>query len=49
VAQLLARRRVDEKGVVPPEKLGIQDELYKMFLSELENRNVRIKVETITD
>jgi len=49
VAQLLARRRVDEKGVVPPEKLGMQDEIYRMFLSELEKRGVKIRVETATD
>jgi saccharopine dehydrogenase-like NADP-dependent oxidoreductase len=43
VAQLLAKRAVAEKGVVPPEKLGMNEELYNKFMSMMEKRKVLAK------
>jgi lysine 6-dehydrogenase len=42
VAQLILTKRVTEKGVVPPEKLGMQDDVFEAFMDELEKRNIRI-------
>jgi len=30
------------KGVIPPEKIGMDDELFKRFLEELKNRGVNV-------
>jgi len=49
VAQLLVKRRVEEKGVVPPEKLGMRGEIFEAFLNELEKRGVKIKVKSTAD
>jgi len=49
VAQLLVKRRVEEKGVVPPENLGMRGEIFEAFLNELEKRGVKIKVKSATD
>jgi lysine 6-dehydrogenase len=49
VAQLLVKRRVEEKGVVPPENLGMRGEIFEAFLNELEKRGVKIKVKSTTD
>jgi len=49
VAQLLVKRRVEEKGVVPPENLGMRGEILEAFLNELEKRGVKIKVKSTTD
>jgi saccharopine dehydrogenase-like NADP-dependent oxidoreductase len=42
VAQLMMRKSVCEKGVVPPERIGIHAELFKMFVNELERRGIKI-------
>jgi len=42
IAQLILRKAVKEKGVVPPEKLGLDEELFQVFLDELEKREVKI-------
>ena len=49
VAQLLVKRRVQEKGVVPPENLGMRGEIFEAFLNELEKRGVKIKVKSTAD
>ena len=49
VAQLLVKRRVEEKGVVPPENLGMRGEIFEAFLNELDKRGVKIKVKSTTD
>lgn len=49
VAQLLVKRRVEEKGVVPPENLGMRGEILEAFLNELEKRGVKIKVKSTAD
>jgi saccharopine dehydrogenase-like NADP-dependent oxidoreductase len=47
VAKLMLIKAVKEKGVVPPEKMGLHDELFKMFMEELERRRVRVSEERI--
>jgi len=41
-AQLILKKAIKEKGVIPPEKIGMNGELFQMFLDELENRGIRI-------
>jgi lysine 6-dehydrogenase len=43
IAQLLAKKAVVEKGVIPPEKLGVNDKIYRRFLSMMRKRGIRIK------
>jgi len=45
VAQLLLDKHVKQKGIVPPERIGANDELFKRFLNELNKRGVRISEE----
>jgi lysine 6-dehydrogenase len=42
VAQLILGKVIKEKGVVPPEKIGMNDELFRTLLQELEKRGIRI-------
>jgi saccharopine dehydrogenase-like NADP-dependent oxidoreductase len=42
IAQMLLKKALKEKGVVPTEKIGINDALFRLFLGELEKRGVRI-------
>jgi len=41
VAQKLAMGDIKEKGVVPPEKLGMDEAFFKGLLSELRDRGVK--------
>jgi len=43
VAKLVAKKAVEEKGVVPPEKLGMDRRFYAKFMSEMEKRELRVK------
>jgi len=45
VAQLILKKAVKEKGVVPPEKLGMDDTLFKMFIDQLKKRGVKTSEE----
>ena len=47
IAQLILRKVIREKGVVPPEKLGMHEELFRVFLGELEKRGVKITEEEV--
>jgi saccharopine dehydrogenase-like NADP-dependent oxidoreductase len=47
IAQLILRKAIKEKGVVPPEKLGMNEEFFHIFLDELEKRKVKITEEKI--
>lgn len=49
VAQLLLKKALNEKGVVPPEKIGMHDELFKMFMDELEEHGIKIVEEKKAD
>jgi len=42
MAQLVLKKAVREKGVVPPEMIGVKKELFKLFFDELEKRGIRI-------
>jgi saccharopine dehydrogenase-like NADP-dependent oxidoreductase len=43
VAQLLAKNALEEKGVIPPEKLGMNSKLYSKFMRMMKQRGVRVK------
>ncbi len=43
VAQLVAKKNVEEKGVVPPERLGMNKRFFKKFMSALRNRGITIE------
>ena len=45
VAQLLLKKNVSEKGVVPPEKLGMDEKLFQQFLDELSRHEIKINEE----
>jgi saccharopine dehydrogenase-like NADP-dependent oxidoreductase len=45
VAQLLARRAIEDKGVIPPEKLGMNKGLFEKLASEMKKKRVLIKEE----
>ena len=47
IAQLMLKQAVEEKGVLPPEKIGMKDELFTAFLSELEKRGIYVKEEIV--
>jgi lysine 6-dehydrogenase len=47
IAQLLLKKALKEKGVVPTEKIGKNDALFRLFLDELEKRGIRIAEEKI--
>ncbi|MCD6479341.1 saccharopine dehydrogenase family protein [Candidatus Bathyarchaeota archaeon] len=42
VAQLLARGRIEERGVIPPEKLGLKPQIFEEILMELRRRGVEV-------
>jgi saccharopine dehydrogenase-like NADP-dependent oxidoreductase len=43
VAQMLLDHSLKEKGVVPPEKIGMDSKLFKRFEGELKLRNIKIE------
>lgn len=42
VAQLMAQNLIEEKGVIPPEKLGAKNWFFNKLLAELEKRQIKI-------
>ena len=42
VAQLMVKGVIEDKGVIPPEKLGMNERIYKQIIEELEKRNIKI-------
>jgi saccharopine dehydrogenase-like NADP-dependent oxidoreductase len=42
-AQIVAKKAISEKGVIPPEKLGMNEELYEKFMSMMKQRKVLAK------
>jgi lysine 6-dehydrogenase len=42
-AQLLAKKAIKEKGVLPPENIGMDEKLYKKFMDEIKKRKIVIK------
>jgi saccharopine dehydrogenase-like NADP-dependent oxidoreductase len=47
IAQLMLKKALREKGVVPTEKIGKNNALFRLFLDELEKRGIRIAEEKI--
>jgi len=47
VSILVAEKKVEQKGVVPPEILGADKKLSKLILEELQKRNIRIEEERL--
>ena len=45
VAQLILKKVIKEKGVVPPEKLGMNGGVFQQFWKELKTRKIIIKAE----
>lgn len=45
IAQLMLKGAIKEKGVVPPELLGMNESVFQEFLDELVNRGIRIREE----
>ena len=43
VARRVAQRIIKEKGVIPPERLGMDEALFKSLLSELRDRGIRVE------
>jgi lysine 6-dehydrogenase len=42
IGQLIAKKAIEEKGVIPLEKLGVKEQLFNKILAELEKRQVKI-------
>jgi len=42
IGQLIASKAIEEKGVIPLEKLGVKERLFNKILTELEKRQVKI-------
>lgn len=47
IAQLILKKAVKMKGVVPPEKIGADNELFESFSKELKKRGIKISKEKI--
>jgi lysine 6-dehydrogenase len=47
VAQLVLKGAVKEKGVVPPERIGMNRELFKLFVDGLKSRGIEISEKKI--
>jgi saccharopine dehydrogenase-like NADP-dependent oxidoreductase len=47
IAQLMLKKALKEKGVVPTEKIGKNNALFKLFLDELKKRGIRITEENM--
>jgi lysine 6-dehydrogenase len=43
VAQLVAKRTIAEKGVIPTEKLGMNNRVYNRFMSMMKEKGVTVK------
>lgn len=49
VAKLVLEGAIRLKGVVPPERLGMNNEVYREIMAELSNRGIRITDETFVE
>src|SRR3990170_813185 len=43
VAQLVAKKTLDEKGVIPPERLGMNGKLYTKYINMMRQRGIIVK------
>jgi saccharopine dehydrogenase-like NADP-dependent oxidoreductase len=49
IAQLMLKKTVKEKGVVPPERLGMSEEFFSKFLNGLEKQRIKITEEEVLE
>jgi saccharopine dehydrogenase-like NADP-dependent oxidoreductase len=42
IAQLMLKKAIKENGVVPPERIGMNEQLFQLFSEELERRGIKI-------
>ncbi|MFQ5711163.1 MAG: saccharopine dehydrogenase family protein [Candidatus Geothermarchaeales archaeon] len=42
ITQLIARKVVRERGVIPPEKLAMEEETFNKIITELEKRKIKV-------
>ena len=47
IAQLIGQSKIEEKGITPPEKIGLKQKIFQTILDELAKRNIKIE-ETVT-
>jgi lysine 6-dehydrogenase len=47
MAQLTLEKLIEQKGVVPPEKIGMKKELFHTILTALEKRGIKIREEIV--
>ncbi|MHA1581700.1 MAG: saccharopine dehydrogenase family protein [Candidatus Baldrarchaeia archaeon] len=47
MAQLIGQSKIKEKGIIPPEKIGLKQKIFQIILDELAKRNIKIE-ETVT-
>lgn len=45
IAQFMLKKVIKGKGVIPPERIGMDDRLYRLFLGELEKRGIKVSEE----
>jgi saccharopine dehydrogenase-like NADP-dependent oxidoreductase len=45
IAQFMLKRAIKGKGIIPPEKIGMDAKLFRLFLDELKKRGVNISEE----
>jgi len=43
VAQLVAKKAIEEKGVIPPEKIGMNEKFYKKLMDMMTRRRIGVK------
>ena len=48
VAQLILHRVIKKKGVIPPEKLGMDDQVFGLFLNGLKKHEINIIEKKLT-
>jgi saccharopine dehydrogenase-like NADP-dependent oxidoreductase len=49
VAQLILKGSISLKGVVPPERLGMDKGIYQQIMAELEKRGIKVAAETCVE
>jgi saccharopine dehydrogenase-like NADP-dependent oxidoreductase len=42
IAQLAAQRAIEEKGIIPPEGLGVNDLLFEEIMAQLKRRGIEV-------
>jgi len=42
IAQLAARKAIEEKGIIPPERLGVREPLFDEIIAQLKRRGIKV-------